>query len=478
MPVIIGNSSPDSPLRNMFQSLGDAFNNQSAHEVQRQHARRLQAENEGYESAAREFGLPGHDVQTSQGLIRAGHPDQANNLYLHRQAINANGNVDYPQLQTAQIGAHEPITSTAVGQRRTEAAALERQHAQDVAAMAREQEQQRGQTERQGMVTGENRYQFENTPEATYTPEGVGTYAPRKDLTSGNYQPAANMDQVLANETRKALAAGPFAPAAPAPAATRAAGPAAPPGGFTEDPVMEHLSQLPPALLAAKPQLLAEVRAYQLKKGSSQPLPPPPTEQPQAALDAAATSGPMRILQEGANRTSGTFGGPEVGANRNRAGENLDQLGAQLYSALSNIPGRSALADRLMQQHLIPHPGESLFGLTGWNADQAMHDVNRLTSHIRRTVEELQQENAMPGLDPKTVETNSMHIARLRGLLQQYEALPAKAARGVGPPEQPAATRGAPAAAASPPAGFKQAADGQWYAPDPSRPGKFVMWKP
>src|SRR5437868_1474174 len=118
MPVILNNSgegSIASSLRDLGESL---FANGARNELTRQQATKVGRDNQYAEPFASAARSGDRGAMAYYGAMRGLQGADAANWALLGTANNAKG-IDDPGLATAQIGAHEPISSTAVGQRRT-----------------------------------------------------------------------------------------------------------------------------------------------------------------------------------------------------------------------------------------------------------------------------------------------------------------------------------------------------------------------
>jgi hypothetical protein len=166
-------------------------------------------------------------------------------------------------------------------------------------------------------------------------------------------------------------------------------------------------------------------------------LPPAPTSQPQAALDAYNTSGIGRLVQNAYNHGAGAVLG-EAGKETNAGAERLNQNTAATYALLTqNGTQRSALWDRMQQEGLFPHPGDSHLGLTGINAEQQMHNVNRVTNYLRQTYADIQKAASQPGLPEEQVAQAAQKLGALRQLIARWEEMPDTPQKGYGAPEKP-----------------------------------------
>jgi hypothetical protein len=435
MPQIGSPYSAQNSLADTLRDLGQSmFGDQALHEGQRQNAFKLQRQNQFTPEAADALARGDITGAVAAG-VRAGMTGQdAANWNLLGASGRARGNIDDPNLATAQLGAHEPISSTAVGQGRV----LTNERAINAARIA------------------EQRYQFENAPEIVQGPNGGSIYTRRSDAYG---QPAPMSEpQVLGSVMRAAMQPNSSQPAAfPAPEATpgvlttsaapsRSISPAGTSPGTAQPATMpaqsDPFANVPDWALA-KFGILDQIREQRRRNTAAQSLPPPPTEFSQAALDARNTSGLPALIQGAVNHTVGFFGGPEVGADTNRARENLDQLALETRKVLSAIPGRSALSDRNLAMRAIPHPG--MLGITGASGETEKNNVVTLTQHLRRVYGELQHEALSPGADPKQSAELHSHMQRVAALIHLWEAPPNSAATATQPKPSAGSAQAAPA---------------------------------
>lgn len=186
-------------------------------------------------------------------------------------------------------------------------------------------------------------------------------------------------------------------------------------------------------------EALTQNRTNSQIQSASQPLPAPGTGYPQAAQDAASTSGVKSVVQQSVNNTVGFLGGPEVGANTNRARENLTNLANEARSVLLSSPGRQAVQAQKWANASIPQPGA--LGMTGANADQQRNAVISLTQQMRQVyaaeAAEAQDRNTNPADRAKLL----THMAQLKRIIEAYEA-PAQQQGGAPPAAAPQAAPG------------------------------------
>lgn len=209
---------------------------------------------------------------------------------------------------------------------------------------------------------------------------------------------------------------------------------------------------------------VGQTRTNEQIQNAGQPLPAAPTAYSQVAQDAAATSGAKSLVQSEANKTLGFFGGPEIGANTNRARENLTNLANEARSVVLSSPGRAAVQAQRWANASIPQPGA--LGMTGANADQQKNAVITFTQHLRSIYQTEAQEAQDRATPPAERAKIIQHMAQLKRIIGAYEA---PAGQSQGPSGAPQ-TGAPPQAAARPRAtnpqtGQKIEFDGQAWVP-------------
>lgn len=155
MPIIVNPYNGGSSIANSLASLGQSmFGNQAQQELIRQHVYEQSRKNDSAEKGANAFRSGDYREMGAQSYRGARTGADAANYNLLGTTQDAKGNVDDPNIATAQLGAHEPIASTAVGQDR---------------ALDNTLAVQKMVTDRQ---LAQKSYEFDNTFETLQRPDG------------------------------------------------------------------------------------------------------------------------------------------------------------------------------------------------------------------------------------------------------------------------------------------------------------------
>lgn len=460
----------------------------------------------------------------------------AGNYNLLATANHSSG-VDDPGLATAQLGAHEPIASTAIGQGRSLANAAAMNAATNATSRANNTDTNRqsginqqtmsDRSAASALAVMERQVQAQQwTDEHTLVnlrgPDGRITMVPKHqvpNLQAHGYDVMPTLDQakvnILSPQQPALPGAAPQQPTMAPPAAapqTQLAQPAsAPPEPAGIPPVVQQALAQPapaeapiPATSAMTPDqrslvgLPTNVQSYQhpqtgeiavshdggltmtapdgkrkLVAGSgfmpvsheaalgqartnsaitqaATPLPAPPTEYPQSAMDASKAAGADAVIQHEWNKIYGALTGGEVGANFNRARENLENLAMNTRAIVAGSPGtRMALKDRELAMGNMPHPG--WFGSTGASGQEERNSTMSFIQGLRRLYASEQAEATDRNTPPQDVEKLTSHMRSLRGVIEQWEAPAATAAAApAAKPAEAAAPAAAPQAAIPP----------------------------
>lgn len=308
------------------------------------------------------------------------------------------------------------------------------------------------------------RYNHDNTPTTVYNQDGTSKITSQADAVRGGYNgPPKSLDQVKAGIVTQAVQPGGQDGSVPPGQSVLGQG-AGPPTGYIHPLVQETLGYGKGAVPYQHTQsgavgqsydggatidghpagpgwvpvtsqaAITQTRTNEQMNAASVPLPAAPAGYPQAAQDAAATSGLKSIVQKEINNTSGLVGGPEVGANTNRARENLTNLANEARSVLLSSPGRQAVQAQKWANASIPQPG--YFGMTGANADQQRNAVVSLTKQMRQVYAAEAAEAADLTTNPQDRAKLVSHMAQLKRIISMYEQPTA---------QQPSPQGGAPA---------------------------------
>lgn len=296
------------------------------------------------------------------------------------------------------------------------------------------------------------RYNHDNTPTTVYNPDGTSRIVSQAQAVTGGYNgPPKSLDQVKAGIVQQAvqppaqdaaIPPGQTAPEQSAPAGyihplvqeTLGYGKGAVPyqhaqsgavgqsydGGRTIDGHPAGPGWVP----VTSQEAIGQTRTNSQMDAARQPLPAAPTAYPQAAQDAAATSGLKSLAQSEFNKTIGFVGGPEIGANTNRARENLTGLANEARSVLLSSPGRAAVQAQKWANASIPQPG--FMGMTGANADQQRNAVVTLTQQMRQVYAAEAAEAADPNTNPQDRAKLVSHMSQLKRIIGMYEQPTAK----------------------------------------------------
>lgn len=405
MPKIINAYSGNESVANSLKSLGDSmFGNQSQQALIRENAKAKGAENENAEPFARAARDGDRNAMAYYGALARKQGADVGNFNLLSTANHAKG-VDDPGLATAQLGAHEPISSTAVGQGRSLANATGIARIQSDTAAAT----QRAIAERQNEQA---RWTDEHTLVDVRGPDGRVVKVPKSQATQPQYDVQPSLDQVKANMI------------SPAASATPGQGAAAP--AFPTNPDVRSMVGLPTALQSyVHPQTqevvtsqdngqtfvdkagrrgslagsgfmpiehgaaLGEARTAQQRQEAAGPGPtfPDPTKSA-AAADAYTNAGVESKLQEHVNAAAGaipgvrnileTFGNGEIGAGTERARSAQEVRNNEARTALLSSPGRQAIQQQKWVNELLPETGFAGFSNPTTEAQKVPVIVNAL----------------------------------------------------------------------------------------------------
>lgn len=394
MPRIINAYSGNESVADSLKSLGDSmFGNQAQRELIRENALSKQRENTNVPLLADAVRNGDRNALAYYGVLANKTGADASNYNLLSTANHATG-VDDPGLATAQLGAHEPIASTAVGQGRQ----LENQS--NIAGMQMDRQVQQQQ------------WTDEHTLVNLRGPDGKITMVPKSQV--GNLQ-AHGYDVVPTKEQAIGDLLSPQQPT-PQPDATASVAPPTAPAS----PRASRLSALTPdqrSLVGLPTQVqsyqhpqtgevatsqdggqtltksdgsrvpangsgfmpvsheaaLQQVQQNNIRTQASQPpAATPDPAQSAAAQDARATAGIGPEIAEHANTLVGAtglgavgnylFGTPEVAPSIERARSAQDIRNNEARTALLASPGRQAIQqqkwvnDLLPQDHAMANP--------------------------------------------------------------------------------------------------------------------------
>lgn len=219
---------------------------------------------------------------------------------------------------------------------------------------------------------------------------------------------------------------------------------------------------------------VGESRTAIVKSDAAQPTQFPPWNQGAYAQSGATASGVGPALGNHVNTLLGSvgmLGGGEAFPNVQRAKEKLGVINQSIISAFMNSP-TSPIKEQGRIRDLLPT--DAIFT----NPTSEANKVGTLVQYLQDDNQRLRATITNPGI------TGPLLQQAQQALIANEKALGAMTAPAQGAPgataAPPAAASGAPQQPqAQPPAGAppgaRQAPDGNFYVPDPSRPGKYLM---
>ena len=496
MPRILNPASGNESVADSFSKLGDIFSNGAQQDLIRQNAIAKGAENKYAEPYARAPQSGDSNGTIYYGaLARKQMADVANGNLLAR-TNHANG-VDDPNVALAQMGAHEPIASTAVGQGRDLAnrTGIARIQSDTQAA------NQLAITERQN---AQQQWTDEHTLVDVQRPDGVIVKVPKSQLAQvqgQGYRTPLTLDQVKA---------GMFAPSAPQTAPQNASAPAGPPSTTSLDPDRRHILGLetgtqtymhpglrmsavshdggqtitlpdgrtmpaagsgfqPASNEAALQQSRDNIQigeAQHPMAGAGQ------TGPSQAALDANTAAGSGARLLEHANGMVGLIPGagaaaravgyPVIGPGTVDAQQQQDQRNQETMSTLMGNPGRPSNFSQALIKDLLPEEGYARSGAV---------EANKVAKIQQRLKQEYAEAQAVATNPNTPSDVRQKYLDHMRRVEKTYGLWASPAQGGAQQPQQapqaPAPQQGG-AQAAQPPTKiingktyFRQ--NGQWF---------------
>lgn len=467
MPKIIFADQANNSIADSLKSLGESmFGDQAKQSLIRESAIKGRRQNDAAERGAQAL-RENNQVEMNAQTFRS-NPDSTamGSQNLARQSIVPGMQPDSPELQVRQIGAHEPASATFMGEREGLAQKDRAQrYASDRAASTQTAIADRAVAadERKDNSTFVT-IQTPNGPQQITKREALDRRARGEDIGGA----PLHKDQVVGGILQQYYKGG-GQPQTAAPRAALAPGapPASPFDGMPND--IKAAAGLPHM---SEEQLRAHGLDEQARNGIPN-LDPLPTQFPQSARDNEAGGGILaagkNIAAHTINAVTGYDPAPDLHASLN----NSRNLAARTRALPISGVAKDSVAREKWANENIPQPN-TVFGTVPGGGEAARDKTMALLMRLRRQYDTDAALARDPSVPPAKRASMIQGLTELKGVIDDYQRLPGSATPGAPAP----AAQPAQAEQAQPPAGFKQAPDGQFYAPDPSRPGKFVMWKP